>query len=719
MTIKHRVAHTSIYLAKSLLLVSLFLPHSVNSAENDSKAILELSLADLLKVQVTTATKEEQQIEDAPSIISVITASELEDLSIRTLGEALSYTPGVSLIEQQKGDQILVIRGLALKDGVLVLIDGSPVNDAFDGNSVFFNRTVDDIERIEVLRGPSSALYGSYAVSGVIQIFTKRWQNNADSFAVSTIAGSFSEKALSINWTPNLEEISSDLKVTTSFSYSDEEGDEYFIRQDALFTPEQGTFLPPFSNPTLTPTYRNKPVEVFNGHMAMDYKNLKLTYVHSQELTNPILSHVGVVTEVDKTIKETTLDLLSANYRKDFSDRVDFEFNSFYSLNESKLFGQSEPPQIHGDEDQDGLNENFFSGIIESFHHQTRSIGFDASVRYQWGDNHKLLIGVSQNNTKLTKAQKYANVSLAGRGPTEVFPVQDLSNEFIEEGIERKETAFYLQDNWQFSEDVNVTLGARFGDYNDFGSTSDPRLGINFRISPKLYSKFLYGEAFKPPAFAQLFDTTPTLSANRQRGNAQLKPTEINSLEWQLGYDFSDVIKGRATVFHNETSNEIFFDPTPGIEQWQNSGERTSKGVELELKGQFLSFFDLSNFNYSYQQTSGVDMGAGANIHSPHRINFSATKSVSDSLSWSLAFSYYSSPEREAGDLRPRIDDMNLVNFSIKRKDLITEGLSLELSVKNLFDESGRFETEEALGLLDDLPVEGRRVRLTFDYRIQ
>ncbi|MCW9016335.1 MAG: TonB-dependent receptor, partial [Kangiellaceae bacterium] len=519
-------------------------------------------------------------------------------------------------------------------------------------------------------------------------------------------------------YAPNFDFISSDLKVSTSFTYIDEEGDDYFIAQDSIFTPEQGTFLPPFSNPTLTPTIRSKSMEKFNGHLNANFKGAKLTLIHSQELTNPIVSHLGIVTNVDQTIKETTQDLMSINYQWDVNDDLTYLFNAFYILNESKLFGQSEPPQIHGDEDQDGLNENFFSGIIENFQHQTRSFGLDLAVKYQINEQHQLLLGFNQNHTKLSEASKFANVSLAGRGPTEIFPAQDLTSEFISPGIKRKENAIYIQDNWAYSESTNITLGARFGDYSDFGSTSDPRLGINYRVSPKAYIKVLYGEAFKAPAFSQLFDATPTLSANRQRGNAQLEPTEIETFEWQLGYDMSEKLNSSVTLFNNNTYNEIFFDPTPGIEQWNNSGTRKSKGIELELKGAFLSF-DIASVNYSYQSTSGVDIGAGANIHPPHRLNFYGVRSLSDNLNWSISYAYYSSPRRESEDDRERIDSKSILNMSLRRENFILPELSLELSAKNLLDDKGRFETEAALGLYDDLPIEGRRINLTAEYVFQ
>ena len=700
-----------------LLILSIQSAHAF-VPEKDDADILGLSLEQLLKLKVSTASKTEQSISDAPSIISVITADELKELGVKTLAEALLTTPGITFVEQEKGDQVMVVRGIGLKDGVLVLFDGAPVNDAFDGSFGFYSRPIDDIHRIEILRGPSSALYGSYAVSGVVHIFTKSWADSKEWLKLQASGGSFSNRSFSFNYVPDVDFVSPDLKISTSFTYLDEKGDDYFIAQDSIFTPEQGTFLPPFSNPTLTPTTRGKSMEKFNGHLNANYNGVKLTLIHSQEITNPIVSHLGIVTAVDQTIKETTQDLMSINYQLDMDDELSYLFNAFYIRNESKLFGQSEPPQIHGDEDQDGLNENFFSGIIENFHHQTRSFGFDVAIKYQLNNQHQLLFGFSQNHTKLIEASKFANVSLAGRGPTEIFPVQDITDEFISPGLKRKENAFYIQDNWAYSESTNITLGARFGDYSDFGSTSDPRLGINYRISPKFYTKVLYGEAFKAPAFSQLFDATPTLSANRQRGNAELEPTEIETFEWQVGYDISDKLNSSITLFNNKTENEIFFDPTPGIEQWNNSGERESNGIELELKGAFLGF-DIASLNYSYQSTSGVDMGAGADIHPPHRLNFNGVQTLTDNVNWSISYAFYSSPNREAGDDRERVASRSMLNLSLRRENLFIPELSIELSAKNLLDDDGRYETEAALGLLNDIPIEGRRINLTAEYVFQ
>ncbi|MCO7224760.1 TonB-dependent siderophore receptor [Pleionea sp. CnH1-48] len=693
----------------------VFSGYSVGAEKQTDDDIYSMTMEELLGVKVSTATKNEQSIAEAPSIISVLSAQEIKEAGITTLFDALRLIPGFSPLNQLKGDQLMVVRGIGLRDGVLVLIDGVPVNDALEGRFDFYSRTLDDIERIEVIRGPGSALYGSYAVSSVIQLFTKKPGSQKERIELKVGAGSFDEKQFKVSFNDEVTSLSPDLKVSVSFSYFDNKGDELPIVQDAIFTPVPGRFLPPLLNPTLTPTIRQAETEKYNGHVNLSYKDFSLGFVHSQIISNPILSHLGIVTEPGKTIRESTQDVFSLTHH--WRDLASWEVTSkFYAvLNESKLFGQSQPPQIRGDEDQDGLNENFPSGIIENFQHKTQSLGIDIAATYEFSESHQWLIGATFDSTELKEVHKTANVSLAGRGPIEIFPARDMTSEFMPQDIKRDFNALYLQDSWQVNNKVQVTTGIRFGDYSDFGSTLNPRLGIVYRVTDAVYSKLLYGQAFKPPAFSQLFDATPTLSANRRRGNANLQPTEINSIEWQVGYEFSSTMVSSLTFFNNETSNEIFFNATSGIEQWQNAGERRSRGAEVEFRGQFAGL-DYVNFNYSYQKTTGVDTGAGANIHSPHRFNAYGAYEFNDWQQLGFGFSFYSSPEREEGDDRAKVGSKRLVYLNLQSKNVFTHGLDFTLTVSNLLDDDGRDEIEASIGLLDDIPIEGRKIQAFLSY---
>lgn len=701
---------TLLYITLALL---SFRVHSTRSADADE--LYALSLEDLLQIKVTTATKNNQSIAEAPSIVSVISAKEMQDAGISNLYQALHLIPGFTPITQLKGDQLMVVRGIGLRDGVLVLIDGVPVNDAFDGGFEFYSRPIDDIERIEVIRGPGSALYGGYAVSAVIQLFTWQNKNFENDIKLQLGAGSFDEKRLAVNINKDLTNIAPNFSFNASFSYFDNEGDDLRIVQDAIFSPDPDQYLPPLDNPTFTPTTRNPATEKFNGHVNLTYEDFKVGFVHSQIITYPILSHLGLVTAPESTIKESTQDVLSLSHHWQTNEHTHIKTKVYTVLNESKLFGQSQPPQIHSDEDQDGLNETFLSGVIENFQHKTRSQAIDFSLTHQHSKTRQWLVGATFEKTKLVEVNKVSNVSLVGRGPVEIFPTQDTTSQYITENIQRDFTALYVQDSWKYNDKLDITTGLRFGDYSDFGDTLNPRLGIVYKISPSFYSKLLYGEAYKPPAFSQLFDATPTLSPNRTRGNSELQPTEIRSIEWQMGINLSSTLVSSVSFFNNATSNEIFFNATPGIEQWQNSGERKSRGVEIELRGKLLGL-DYANINYSYQQLTGVNSGAGADIHPPHRFNFNGVYQINRQWLTGFGLSHFSSPQREVGDNRPRIAEKTLVYWNLKANNILTKGLDLTLTINNLLNENGRDEIEASIGLVDDIPIEGRKVQGVISY---
>ena len=282
-------------------------------------------------------------------------------------------------------------------------------------------------------------------------------------------------------------------------------------------------------------------------------------------------------------------------------------------------------------------------------------------------------------------------------------------------GIKRTMSAAYVQDLYHLNNDTDITFGVRYGRYNDFGSTLNPRVALVHRFTNKFYSKLLYGEAFKPPAFSQLFDATPTQSQFRMRGNSKLAATEITSYEVQLGYDFSEKIKSNISVYQNSTLDEIFFDATPGIEQWRNSGERTFKGVELELKGAWLGL-DYAFLNYSYQQTYNDGNKIENNIHPKHRLNTGGNYRLNDHLTTNFTVSYFSSGKRAINDLRKDMKSKLLLRLAVQTKNLIMSGLSLELSISNLLNQSAHDETENSLAILDDIPLEGRAMRFSFRY---
>lgn len=676
--------------------------------------LFELSLDELVNTRVTIATRHAQKNSEAASIVTVLNGTRIRDSGATTLFQLLSTVPGFTPIQQISSERLMVVRGFGLKDGVLVQIDGVTVNDAFAGNFDFYERPINDIERIEIIRGPGSALYGGYALSAIIQIFTFSAQPGDDKVSATLATGNNERHSVALSTQKEVTAFDNQFLVSASFAFNEEAGDSKTIKQDAIFTPEPGTFLPPLTNPSLTPANRRESFEKYAGGLKIEWHDLQLNYSLTQLISEPMLSHTGLVVEEDTNLKDVILDQLTLQYETQFRNDVKFDAKVYAVRNRYKLLGQSQPPSFLGDENQDGLNEEWPTGVIENFEHTTFSMGAQYGAQYNLNKEHKLSAGIVYDYTELTDVKKEANISLAGRGPRSLFPVQDMTHEYMQDELTRITKAFYVQDLWSFTSRTSLTLGVRFDEYSDFGSTTNPRVGLVHKFSDNWYGKMLYGEAFKPPAFVQLFDLTPTQSQFRVQGNRDLEPTEISTTELELGYEISASALVSVNVFQNRTDSEVFFNNTPGIEQWQNGNDRRSKGIELEFRGRAPGLDHIYS-NYSYQRTEGVESGPQADIHSPHRINVGGLTRFSDDIGGSFNLSYYSSPDRERADSRNKVDAKTLVSISLEWKNIF-EALNAKLSVQNLFDEQGSDETHAALGVIDDIPISSRAFWLSMEY---
>src|SRR5438552_3307158 len=124
---------------------------------------------------VVSATRFDVPLDQSPSSVSVITSQDIEQKQIQRVSDALREVPGLSVVQTGTAGQLtsVFMRGLPSED-VQVLLDGIPINQGLSGAMNFADFTTDDIDRIEVVRGPQSTIYGPRALAGVIQIFTKQ-----------------------------------------------------------------------------------------------------------------------------------------------------------------------------------------------------------------------------------------------------------------------------------------------------------------------------------------------------------------------------------------------------------------------------------------------------------------------------------------------------------------------------------------------------------------
>ena len=155
----------------------------------------ELNIEDLLNREVTIATKTKQRISEAPGIVTVITSVEIKNMGARNIRDILETVPGFEFSKARNGLYHIGIRGTKDQRGttkLLLLVDGVPSNTIFYGSSLFSGSefSIDVIEKIEIIRGPGSALYGRNAFNAVVNVITKSAKNNSG-LKISMNAGNY------------------------------------------------------------------------------------------------------------------------------------------------------------------------------------------------------------------------------------------------------------------------------------------------------------------------------------------------------------------------------------------------------------------------------------------------------------------------------------------------------------------------------------------------
>ena len=203
-------------IAALLVVLSLVLPGFIWAEEKKDERVITLDEI------VVTATKMEKKIKDIPAPIYLITEEDIKQTDARNIEEALQRVPGVFTEDKYHAEyNVISFRGIGLHThvtrGILVLVDGTPINEAM-GRVDFEGIDLENVEKIEVLKGPVSALYGPNGITGVINIVTKKAPVEFES-GIKTSVGSFDTKKITANGGGRIGELGLRLKATQYFTH--------------------------------------------------------------------------------------------------------------------------------------------------------------------------------------------------------------------------------------------------------------------------------------------------------------------------------------------------------------------------------------------------------------------------------------------------------------------------------------------------------------------
>ncbi len=699
--------------------VTLPLPAAANSK---AEKLYQLSLADLSKVEITSATGNSTPLDKAPATASVITADEIAATGARTLAEVLETVPGlhVGLSTLSRLEPVYSIRGIhaGFNPHVLLLMNGVPVQFALQGGRpVMFRYPVKSIARVEVIRGPGSAIYGADAYSGVINIITK---GGGDSFddEVGTRAGSFGMRDAWVvgGWSPGA------FALNYSVEYQRSDGDDGRVLEADL----QTTFDTFFgTQASLAPGPLSTRYEVTNIQLQANYKNL-VGNMWAWVSNDSGLGAGGAQALDYEGNDENTLLLNDITYQTDewfdgWSNSIKGSYLYYKNQAEFVLFPPNAEVPIGPDGNIDFTSSNFVSfsdglkgnpgGTTEDSQIDLVSI-YTGWERHQW----RIATGMRQQRFDSSESKNFGPGVIDGSDPVVDGSLTDVSNsEFVfVQDVSRKIKYVSLQDEWQIQADWKLTAGVRYDDYSDFGSTTNLRGALIWVANEKLTTKMLYGSAFRAPSFSEQFNRNNPVVI----GNPNLNPEVIDTYELVANLNLQENLQSSISLFSFDAEDMIEYVPDVGspTNTAQNVGDLKGYGAEWEIRWDVSNDLQLKG-NYSWQSVEDTQSGENVAEAPQSQLFINAGWRYCSVCYMNAAFNWVAQRDRERanGDERKSLDDYFNIDLTL---DFLIPRTSIKatLAFRNITDEERR-EPSDGQSVMEDFPLEGRSAWVSTSYQ--
>ena len=547
----------------SILLLGL-LASVCNAQNNKAQDLTAMSIEQLSDITVYTASKHSQNVSDAPSSVTVVTAKEIQEYGYRTLAEVLEAVRGF-YITSDRYNSYVGVRGFGRlgdwNSRILLLVDGHRINDnvlgqAFIGSE--FPVDIDLIQRIEIVRGPSSSLYGAEAFFAVINVITRQ-EGQPKRAELSFAAGSFGSYGGRATYDGAYK--------GAVFALS---GTFYGSSGPTLFFPE---FDSPATNFGVTSNTNYESYQRVLG--TVTYHGFTLQGLYNAQNKGVPTGYFGASFNDQRTRNLQGIDYLDLSYDHALGQK--WHIAARTSVNKDTLYGPvAESPSLPPD---------IFS--------------YDG----QWWDTEiKLSRPLSKNNTLTVGTEITDNFR---QDQSNYDPVS--SPQPTKVSTSTTIWAGYGQIESRLAAKFSLSAGFRYDHYSyNFGGSANPRLGLIYHASSSTTAKLLYGSAFRAP---EPYETNPDYGTFYEN-SAGLQPEKIRSVEGILEQGFGSHLAATASVFYNRITNLITLetDPSNGLSVYENSQGATAKGVEVEVNGDLAAGLR-GRASYSYTQTISAMTG--------------------------------------------------------------------------------------------------------------
>ncbi len=678
-----------------------------------------LPLSQLSKVEITTATGNSTPLDRAPATATVITSEDIQEMGAQSLDDVLETVPGlhVSLSALSRLDSIYSIRGIhtGFNPHVLLLMNGTPVQYSVQGGRpILFRYPVNNIERIEVIRGPGSAIYGADAYSGVINVITR----DADQIKqerAKVRKGSFGEIGL---WTEGGVSLRN-WSFSYDLSYERADGDsDRKVEADlqTLFDSGFGTDASRAPGPVST-RYEsiNTRISARSKHWSV---NAWLWDSNDSGLG------AGAAQALDKKGgDDNRLLLIDSTFKTgDMFDGWDHGVRLAYQYYDTQaqlnLLPEGAVVLIGADGNVDfdapaGLVQ-FPDGLIGNPSATTRDGQIDLISNYTGWENHRwrFAIGAKYQGLETSESKNFGPGVIDGSQEVVDGTLTDVSGTpfvFIEDTSRTVKYAS-VQDEWRFASDWEATVGVRFDDYSDFGSTTNPRVALVWAAHKNVTSKFLYGKSFRAPSFSEQFNENNPVSL----GNRNLDAETIDTYEMSASVDVGSRLQSTISIYHYSARDMIEFVADEGetTSTAQNARDQKGRGAEWELVWTATSNLRVKA-NYSLSRSEDKSLKQDIPDAPNKQFTGQALWRIDDGWSLNALINWVGDRKRADGDGRDAIDDYTSLDLTLRKKNIL-RNFDISIAIRNVFDDDRR---EPSSGVIvDDYPLASRSTWIELGY---
>lgn len=664
---------------------------------------------------IVTASRIEEKVSEVPANVTVITGEEIRKQNVFSLRDALAKEVGIYVAPTAETKDGLSIRGM-YSQNILVMYNGQELNSAFDGTVNWDSISMENIKKVEIVRGAGSSLYGGHAVAGVVNIITDDTDDKDIHVRTNLAIGSNSTWKRGIALSGGAGKLHFDVgydKRTTGgypgyYRTKDpvEEGEA--IATNNLTQLSDGSYVVGSRG---RKSKINENTNINLNYKFTDSKELRYTYAHH---------------EYKYDYNDPFSYLYDADGKSIFKGIVQTQNGDIVSAKYSDFLG------YHGERAQDihrltyeDKDNAFKVGIgYSNIYKEGYSSAASSATSIDWdGKGSRTEYPSKNTNLDLQKSWIINNntivAGLSWSKNTMDYVNWNLSNwkdwsstttKGNMAGGDIYNTALFVQDEIKLDSKWKTYLGLRYDKFdkkNGYSTVNDvrkdyedssfnnlsPKIAVSFEPSEKLMVFASYGVSFNPPSIYKLFRRAGD-SMSSVQANPDLKPEKSKTFELGAKYQPTDKTTLGLTLFRINTDDKIALATRDGVKAYYNMDSGMEKGIELEVKHKFDDQWK-GYFNYTFESGELTSDGESERNWSipKHLMHFGVENNLGK-LSTNLDFNYVSERQKVNSATGEYGSEDAFFTANLIFNYAFNKNFSAHFSINNLFDR--KFYASEA-----------------------